>query len=270
MEALVRWRHPMRGQVMPSEFIPLAETSGLIVPLGEFVLRQACLQAQAWQDEDGDAGPLTMNVNLSAAQLADDGLMDAVSGALRDSGLSPAALTLEITESVLVRDVDTTATRLRELKELGVRLAIDDFGTGYSSLSYLRRFPFDTIKIDKSFVDGIGTPGPGLALAMSIVRLARNLDLKTVAEGVEQQEQLDVLAAMGCDLAQGYLFARPLEVQAATEYVRQSATRRWETDTTITTHVATGNFAVQARRSLVDMINEAERPPAPALIGPES
>jgi diguanylate cyclase (GGDEF)-like protein/PAS domain S-box-containing protein len=262
MEALVRWRHPIRGQVMPAEFIPLAETSGLIVPLGEFVLRQACLQAQAWQHDVGDAEPLKMSVNLSAAQLDDDGLMEAVSRTLRDSGLPAAALTLEITESVLVRDVEATAGRLRELKELGVTLAIDDFGTGYSSLSYLRRFPVDIIKIDKSFVDGIGTPGPGLALATSIVRLARNLDLTTVAEGVEQQEQLDVLAAMGCDLAQGYLFARALDVQAATEYVRQSATRPWEADTTITGHVAIGNFAGRARRSLVDMINEAEHPPA--------
>jgi diguanylate cyclase (GGDEF)-like protein/PAS domain S-box-containing protein len=262
MEALVRWRHPIRGHVMPSEFIPLAETSGLIVQLGEFVLRQACLQAQAWRHEAGDSERLTMSVNLSAAQLDDDGLMNAVGGALRDSGLPAAALTLEITESVLVRDVEATASRLRELKGLGVGLAIDDFGTGYSSLSYLRRFPVDIIKIDKSFVDGIGTPGPGLALAKSIVRLARNLNLKTVAEGVEHQEQLEVLAAMGCDLAQGYLFSRALDVQAATEYVRQIVTKRAEAGSTVVTTGDSTKLVGSHGRSLVDMIKEAEQPPA--------
>ena len=160
MEALVRWRHPVRGEVMPSEFIPLAETSGLIVPLGEFVLRQACLQARSWQLAYGRDDPLTMSVNLSAAQLKDPGFIDAVRSALRDSGLPAASLTLEITESMLVDDVEATTIRLQELKDVGVRLAIDDFGTGYSSLSYLRRFPVDVIKIDKSFVDALGATGP--------------------------------------------------------------------------------------------------------------
>jgi diguanylate cyclase (GGDEF)-like protein/PAS domain S-box-containing protein len=226
MESLVRWRHPVRGEVMPSEFITLAETTGLIVPLGEFVLRQACRQARAWQLMSDDAEPLTISVNLSAAPLEDDGLMAAVRDALEESGLPPASLTLEITESIFVHDVETTTSRLHELKGLGVRLAIDDFGTGFSSLSYLRRFPVDIIKIDKSFVDGLVTPGPGLALATSIVRLARNLQLETVAEGVEQPEQLALLSAMGCDAAQGYLFARPLDVEAATDYVRDAGVAR--------------------------------------------
>lgn len=150
-------------------------------------------------------------------------MIDIVRGALEESGLPPAALTLEITETVFVNDVDATTSRLQELKALDVRLAIDDFGTGYSSLSYLRRFPIDIIKIDKSFVDGLGASGPGLELAKSIVRLARNLRLKTVAEGVEQPQQRSLLAAMGCDAAQGYLFARPLDVEAATDYLRQAA-----------------------------------------------
>ena len=225
MEALVRWRHPLRGEVLPAEFIPLAEKTGLIVPLGEFVLRQACRQARSWQVENSDGELLTISVNLSAAQLDDAGLIDAVRGALHESGLPAASLTLEITESVLVHDVEATTSRLQELKDLGVRLAIDDFGTGYSSLGYLRRFPVDIIKIDKSFIDGLGGTGPGLALAKSIVRLAHNLHLKTVAEGVEQPQQLARLAAMGCDEAQGYLFARPLDVDAATDYVRQAAKR---------------------------------------------
>jgi diguanylate cyclase (GGDEF)-like protein/PAS domain S-box-containing protein len=223
MEALVRWRHPIRGEVMPSEFIPLAEKTGLIVPLGEFVLRQACLQARSWQLQNIDDEQLTISVNLSAAQLEDPGLITAVQSALDKSGLPPASLTLEITESVFVHDVAATTSRLKELKDLGVRLAIDDFGTGFSSLSYLRRFPVDIIKIDKSFVDGLGSSGPGLALAKSIVRLARNLHLKTVAEGVEQPQQRALLAAMGCDAAQGYLFARPLDIEAATDYLRQAA-----------------------------------------------
>jgi EAL domain-containing protein (putative c-di-GMP-specific phosphodiesterase class I) len=224
MEALVRWRHPVRGEVMPVEFIPLAEKTGLIVPLGEFVLREACRQARIWQLEQRDGELLSISVNLSAAQLDDVGLLEAVSRALKDSGLPPASLTLEITETVLVNDADATTDRLVELKALGVRLAIDDFGTGYSSLSYLRRFPVDVIKIDKSFVDGLAVSGPSLALAKSIVRLAHNLRLKTVAEGVEYQAQRTRLASMGCDLAQGYLFAKPLDAAAATAFLREAAT----------------------------------------------
>ena len=220
MEALVRWRHPTRGDVMPAEFIPLAEKTGLIVPLGEFVLREACRQARIWQLESDGGNPITMSVNVSAVQLQDPGLVDAVRAALSDHELPPATLTLELTESVLADDVEATAARLQDLKDLGVRLAIDDFGTGFSSLSYIRRFPIDVIKIDKSFVDGLGGSGPALALAKSIVRLARNLQLDTVAEGVEEIQQRTLLAEMGCDAAQGYLFARPLDVEAATAFLR--------------------------------------------------
>jgi diguanylate cyclase (GGDEF)-like protein/PAS domain S-box-containing protein len=225
MEALVRWRHPVRGEVMPSEFIPLAEKTGLILPLGEFVLREACRQTRLWQTEDLGMEALAVSVNLSTAQLQDAGLIDAVRSALMDSGLPPASLTLEITESVLALDADETTSRLQDLKDIGVHLAVDDFGTGYSSLSYLRRFPVDFVKIDKSFVDGIGATGPGLALAKSIVRLAHNLQLKTIAEGVEHPQQLTRLTAMGCDGAQGYLFARPLDVKDATDYLRNTAAR---------------------------------------------
>jgi diguanylate cyclase (GGDEF)-like protein/PAS domain S-box-containing protein len=220
LEALVRWRHPVRGVVMPSEFIPLAEMTGLIVPLGEYVIHEACRQMRAWQLADLDAEPVTISVNVSTAQLESPGLVNVVREALQDSGLAPALLTLEITESVLALDPDLTTTRLRELKDVGVMLSIDDFGTGYSSLSYLRQFPVDFIKIDKSFVDGLGGRAPGLGLAKSIVRLAHNLRLLTIAEGVENDQQLARLIAIGCDEAQGYLFSRPLAVTAATEYLR--------------------------------------------------
>ncbi len=219
MEALVRWNHPERGLISPSEFIPLAEKTGLMVPLGEFVVREACRQAQAWQLARPGQPPLSINVNLSGVQLQHPGLVAAVSMALEDAGLAPELLTLEITESVVAHETDATARRLRQLKGLGVRLAIDDFGTGFSSLSYLRRFPIEIVKIDKSFIEGIGGDGAAQALARGIVQLAHSLETTTVAEGVETEEQLERLIEMGCDQAQGFYFARPMDAREANEYV---------------------------------------------------
>jgi diguanylate cyclase (GGDEF)-like protein/PAS domain S-box-containing protein len=219
VEALVRWAHPLRGLVPPLEFIPLAERTGLIIPLGEWVLREACRQAQAWRLARPDKPPLMMSVNLSGVQLRHPGLVATVSLALEDSGLPPELLTLEITESVLAHETEDVIRRLRQLKGLGVCLAIDDFGTGYSSLSYLRRFPIDLVKIDKSFVDGIATGTDEAALARAIVRLAHSLKIKTVAEGVELEGQAKGLSRMGSDQAQGFYFARPMDVEAATAHL---------------------------------------------------
>ena len=205
-EALVRWPRPDRGLVPPAEFVPIAEETGLVVDIDRFVLRESCRQAAAW---NARLGPLLLHVNLSAMHLQRDDLADTVASALRDSGLAPDHLTLEITESVLAH-VDVAVVRLQELKRLGVHLAIDDFGTGYSSLSYLQRMPIDAVKIDKTFVDGV-TGGPEeSAVARAILALAATLRLDTVAEGVEQAGQARELAALGCRWAQGYHFSRPV------------------------------------------------------------
>jgi diguanylate cyclase len=206
-EALLRWQHPTRGLVPPAEFIPLAEEGGHIVGIGRWVLLQATEQAAVWSRESGR--PIDVAVNLSPRQLADDDVVLAVGDALRASGLPPRQLTLEVTEGVLVRDVDHMVDQLRSLRALGVRIAIDDFGTGYSSLSYLRRLPADIVKIDRSFVAELGTGGRSTTLVASIIELARSLHLDVVAEGVETTEQHAVLASLSCSHAQGYLFGHP-------------------------------------------------------------
>jgi diguanylate cyclase len=206
-EALVRWPRPDRGLVPPAEFIPLAEETGLVVELDRFVLRQACRQMASWT---ATAGPLLLHVNLSAHHLLRNDLAPTVAAALRDSGLSPDCLALEITESVLMHDLEVAVVRLHELKRLGVLLAIDDFGTGYSSLAYLRQMPIDAVKIDKAFVDGVAGGAEESAVARAILALASTLHLDTVAEGVEQPDQAAALAELGCHLAQGYHFSRPV------------------------------------------------------------
>jgi diguanylate cyclase (GGDEF)-like protein len=218
MEALVRWEHPERGLVPPAKFIPLAEETGLIVPLGRWVLEEACRQAKEWRARyPGD--PLMMAVNVSARQFGHPDLVSWIEEALDHAGLAPNDLLLEITESVLMEDAEHNKATLERLKELGVALAIDDFGTGYSSLAYLRRFSVDYLKIDRSFVRGLGGDSGNEAIVLGMIGLAHAVGLKTVAEGVEFAEQLARLRAMRCDMAQGYHFARPMPRGAASQFL---------------------------------------------------
>jgi diguanylate cyclase (GGDEF)-like protein/PAS domain S-box-containing protein len=223
VEALVRWQHPERGLLAPSEFIPLAEDSQLIVPMGAWVIHEACRQASAWRREGVGDRNLKMCVNVSARQLAHPDLISQVRSALRETGLEPARLCVEITESVLMGDVDSLRN-LDALKELGLTLAIDDFGTGYSSLAYLHRFPVDVLKVDKSFIDGLGRRDRrARSIVGAVVDIAHSMDQVVVAEGVEEAEQLDELASLGCDVAQGYYFARPVDPETAAEQLQAPA-----------------------------------------------
>jgi EAL domain-containing protein (putative c-di-GMP-specific phosphodiesterase class I) len=221
-EALLRWRHPERGLVPPLEFIGLAEETGLIVPIGRWVLQEATRQAAAWQSIS-PLGRLRISVNVSVRQFQHPDLLGDVSSALLRSGLDPSLLTLEITESLFVQDAANTARKLEEIKELGVRLALDDFGTGYSSLSYLRRFPIDTLKIDKSFIDGVATSSEACAVAAAIVTLGQTLRMEVVAEGLEDAQQLARLNELDCPLGQGYHFAKPMPVGEAQELLRTTS-----------------------------------------------
>ena len=207
-EALIRWRHPTRGLVSPGEFIPVAEECGLIGPIGDWVLREACKQARAWVDAGLPVA--TMAVNVSAMQLRDGNFLEGVFAALRDTGLDGRSLDLELTESVLMNHAESTASILRALREAGIRVTVDDFGTGYSSLSYLRRFPIDAIKIDQSFVSQIAGAGDDEAIVTAVIGMARSLKLRVIAEGVETQEELVFLRTHRCDEAQGYYFSRPV------------------------------------------------------------
>ena len=202
---MARWTHPIRGPIPPVEFIPAAEANGLIVALGEFVLRDACKNAQIWRAIRDD---FTISVNLSARQL-NESLVGTILKILKETGLEPEALTLEITESILIDQSAEPLGVLQTLRQLGISLALDDFGTGYSSLSYLHRFPVDSLKVDRSFIELLGTTNePGLA--RSIVRLGDELGLRTVAEGIERDDQLAALRQFGCTLGQGFLFAAPM------------------------------------------------------------
>ena len=210
LEALVRWRHPQRGLVSPAQFIPLAEETGLIVPLGRWVLAEACRQVRVWQAGVPTAPPLTLSVNLSAREFLQPDLVDEVARVLRDSRLAPGSLKLEITESVLMAEPLFSNGTLQALKRLGVQLVVDDFGTGYSSLGYLKGLPVDMLKIDRTFVAGLGQDAGDTAIVEAVITLARTLGLTVTAEGVERVEQLMQLRDLGCQLGQGYYFARPL------------------------------------------------------------
>ena len=216
VEALIRWQHEKRGLLQPDAFIGLTEETGLIVPIGQWVLIEACRQARAWQIEFPRNPPLVMSVNLSAKQFQNPKLVEEITDALNLSGLEPACLKLEITESVVMQDAPATLAKLRELKDLGVRLAIDDFGTGYSSLGYLKRFPVDTLKIDRSFVKGLSHEGGDTAIVRAVVTVAKSLNMDVTAEGIETDQQRIELKTLGCDLGQGFLFARP----SAPEHLR--------------------------------------------------
>jgi EAL domain-containing protein (putative c-di-GMP-specific phosphodiesterase class I) len=207
-EALIRWTHPIRGRVPPAEFIPIAEDCGLILPIGKWILREACRQARAWVDAGLPLG--TMAVNISAMQLRDENFLDGVFAILKDTGLDPRSLELELTEGVLMKHSESTASILKTLRAKGVQVAVDDFGTGYSSLSYLRKFPIDALKIDRSFVRQIITVPDETIIVAAVIGLGRSLKLRVVAEGVETHEQLAFLQAHQCDEAQGYYFSRPV------------------------------------------------------------
>ncbi|MDB5828869.1 MAG: diguanylate cyclase domain protein [Variovorax sp.] len=218
MEALVRWRHPERGVVMPSEFIDVAEATGLICDLGAWVLSEACRQLVAWQSLLGDRAPRTISVNLSRAQLADSKVVGRVSQALTAAGLRPACLQLEVTESLAAQDEHVRA-RLSDLKELGLALSLDDFGTGYSSLASLHELPVDVVKIDRSFVSPMETSAHHRVLIAAVVGVARSLGMRTVAEGIETEGQATLLTALGCNKGQGYFYSRPLPAEGATAWL---------------------------------------------------
>jgi diguanylate cyclase (GGDEF)-like protein/PAS domain S-box-containing protein len=218
VEALLRWRHPERGMIPPDQFIPLAEETGLIVPIGRWVLREGCRHARRMRDAFPGGEALTMSINLSVKQLQHSDVIADVHDALTEAGIDPSALTLEITETVLMADTDLAVTRLRELKSLGVNLALDDFGTGYSSLSYLSRFPVDILKMDRSFLIGGATPEMS-ELASAVLALGTTLKLDVVAEGIEQPEQWSSLRDLGCEFGQGFYFARPMDAEAALEHL---------------------------------------------------
>jgi diguanylate cyclase (GGDEF)-like protein len=208
MEALLRWQRPGQELIPPAKFIALAEETGLIVPIGEWVLRTACARNQSWQEQG--LPPLRMAVNLSARQFAHANLLQDVARVLHDTGLDPAALELEITESMVMHDPERAVTLLTMLKAMGIHLSIDDFGTGYSSLSYLKRFPIDSVKIDRSFIHDVPGDADDAAITRAIIAMAHSLRLKVIAEGVETEEQLSFLREHGCDEMQGYYFSEPL------------------------------------------------------------
>jgi EAL domain-containing protein (putative c-di-GMP-specific phosphodiesterase class I) len=215
MEALVRWQHPSLGVIYPSEFINLAEESGMIIALGDWVLRTACAQNKAWQD--AGLTPMRLSVNFSARQFQQPTFIADVGQILKETNLDPRWLELELTESSIMKDPDAAIEKLHELKLMGIKVAIDDFGTGYSSLNYLKRFPIDTLKIDKSFVADVCKDPHDTAIVRAIIHLGHALDVTVIAEGVETKEQLQYLSALECDAVQGFLFSKALSVKAFEE-----------------------------------------------------
>jgi diguanylate cyclase (GGDEF)-like protein len=228
VEALIRWRHPVRGVIQPNDFIPLLEETGMIVEIGQWVLMEACRQAAEWRE----AGyPIGMSVNASAKQLDTDEFVENVHTALQQSGLDPAALTIEITETTLMRNAEETAQRLAAVKELGVRIAIDDFGTGYSSLAHLQKFPVDALKIDRTFIARLTQDPEGETLIRTLVQLGKALSIETLAEGIEQTQELALLQDERCDSGQGFLFARPLDAGAIEGFFAQWLSEKEQSET---------------------------------------
>jgi EAL domain-containing protein (putative c-di-GMP-specific phosphodiesterase class I) len=219
-EALVRWQHPQLGLVPPDKFIRVAENSGLIIPIGEWVLRTACVTARKWQDDGLAAVPIA--VNVSAVQFRQDGFRELIQAVLDESGLAPEYLELELTESLLLSSADLTFPVLQQLKTMGVKLAIDDFGTGYSSLSYLRQFPVNKLKIDRSFIQSVDTNPDDASIAAAIISLGKSLNLKVIAEGVESEKQMAFLRTHQCDEIQGYYFCKPLMATDAAAKLRST------------------------------------------------
>lgn len=215
MEALVRWRHPSLGLLYPNDFVPLAEDSGLIMALGDWVMREACLQNKAWQDKG--LAPMRLSVNFSARQFQQSAFIATVAEILKETNLDPRWLELELTESSIMKEPEQAIEKLHELKLMGIKVAIDDFGTGYSSLNYLKRFPIDTLKIDKTFVADVCKDPHDTAIVRAIITLGHALDLMVIAEGVETQEQLEYLRSLGCDVVQGFLFSKSLPAPAFEE-----------------------------------------------------
>jgi EAL domain-containing protein (putative c-di-GMP-specific phosphodiesterase class I) len=221
LEALIRWQHPELGLVPPDKFIRIAENCGLILPIGEWVLRSACSQARKWQDEG--LLPLPVAVNVSAVQFRQEGFEELIGKVLRETGLAPQFLELELTESLLLSNADVIFSVLQKLKIMGLKLAIDDFGTGFSSLSYLRQFPVSKLKIDRSFVRDVAVNSDDAAITTAIISMAKGLNLKVIAEGVETEAQMSFLRAQHCDAIQGYYFSQPLTVDDVTDKLRRAA-----------------------------------------------
>ena len=237
-EALVRWRHPVLGMIAPADFIPIAERTGFIVPLGNWILREACLRLSAWQTGLPLSRDLSVSVNVSSVQWSDPALLDQIGEALRDSGLEPRRLVLELTEGIAMANPAAVTTLLMRLRAMGVRISVDDFGTGFSSLAYLRQFPIDTLKIDRSFVRGMVTNKDTAEIVVGLMIMSQQLGLHVVAEGIEHEDQCAQLRALKCDAGQGYLFAKPLDVEAAAEVLKTGLAPRAES----------GRDAPQARR----------------------
>jgi EAL domain-containing protein (putative c-di-GMP-specific phosphodiesterase class I) len=221
VEALIRWQHPKRGMILPLKFIPLAEETGLINPIGMWVLREACEQLAIWQKEFPSDPPLSISVNLSGKQFSQPGLIAKIQDILDETGIARGSLKIEITESAIIENISDVAEILSRLKELGIKISLDDFGTGYSSLSYLQRFPIDTLKIDRSFVTRINLP-KDTEILRTIVALANNLGMDVIAEGVETQEQLMELSGLNCEFVQGYLLSHPIDAEAMGALIQET------------------------------------------------
>jgi Amt family ammonium transporter len=218
-EALIRWEHPFRGIISPSDFIPVAEDNGQIIPIGQWVIETACQQLKAWHDRFPDCEHLTISVNISIQQFSHNNLEKIIETALKDTGLAPHCFMAELTESAVIDNPEAVIGNLNRLKQSGIKIAIDDFGTGYFSLTYLKNFPLDFLKIDKSFVNDINRDHENLEIAKAIITLAQNLELQVIAEGIESNAQLETLQGIGCDFIQGYYFSKPVNSHHAESFI---------------------------------------------------